>query len=264
MSQDIERDVRFLKRYAIVTSAMLVVLSVAAFTRVPRNPKFEEIDVERINVVEPNGRYRMVISNRPRSIGPVYKGAPFGYTGGGRPGIIFFNDEGTENGGFTFTGSSCTEGKTAGGDSCRDGTYRASTHMSFDQFNQDQVVNLDYNDVNGRRLMGFSINDRADIDIHQMVDEMNAIKQIADTIARNAAMQRWSAPRDGVPLNVQRLFIGRDYTKAAVLNLADRNGKPRLRLTVDSLGAARIEFVNDSGRVTYTLPEHTSAKVSSP
>jgi hypothetical protein len=255
MSQDIERDVRFLKRYAIVTSAMLVALSVTAFMRAPRNAKFDEIDVERINVVEPNGHYRMVISNRPRSIGPIYKGAPFGYAGGGRPGIIFFNDEGTENGGLTFTGSSCSGGKTAAGDTCRDGTYRASTHMSFDQFNQDQVVNLDYNDVNGRRLMGFTINDRADIDIHQMVDEMNAIKKIADTVARNAAMQRWSAPRNGAPLNVQRLFVGRDYTKAAVINLADRNGKPRLRLGVDSLGEARHEFLNDSGRVTYTLPE---------
>jgi hypothetical protein len=255
MSHDIERDVRFLKRYAIVTSAMLVVLSVAAFARAPHTTKFEEIDVERINVVEPSGLYRMVISNRPRSIGPVYKGAPFGYAGGGRPGIIFFNDEGTENGGLTFTGSSCSAGKTAAGDDCRDGTFRASTHMSFDQFNQDQVVNLDYNDVNGRRLMGFSINDRADLDIHQMVDDMNAIKAIADTVARNAEMQRWLAPRNGVPLNVQRLFIGRDYTKAAVLNLADRNGKPRLRLSVDSLGAARIEFLNDSGRVTRRLPE---------
>lgn len=102
MSDQIERDVRFLKRYAIVTSTMLVVLTVAAFTRTSRNAKFDEIDVQRINVVEPNGHYRMVISNRPRSIGPVYKGAPFGYPGGGRPGIIFFNDEGTENGGLTF------------------------------------------------------------------------------------------------------------------------------------------------------------------
>lgn len=254
MSQDLERDVRFLKRYAVVTSVLLVVLSLAAFTRAPRNAAFDTIDVERINVVEPNGHYRMVISNRPRSIGPIYKGAPFGYPGGGRPGIIFFNDEGTENGGLTFEGSSCVAGKTAAGENCRDGTYSASTHMSFDQFNQDQVVNLDYKDANGRRLMGFSINDRAQIDIHQMVDEMNEINRIADTVARRAALQRWSAPRDGVPLNVQRLFIGRDYSKSAVLNLADRNGKPRLRLAVDSLGAARIEFLDESGRVTSALP----------
>lgn len=63
------------------------------------------------------------------------------------------------------------------------------------------------------------------------------------------------APRNGVPLGVQRLFIGRDYEKSAVLNLADRNGKPRLRLAVDSLGAARIEFLDEAGRVTHTLPQ---------
>jgi hypothetical protein len=104
MTDSIECDVRFLKRYAVVTTTLLAMLSVAAFTRAPQHAKFDEIDVERINIVEPNGRYRMVLSNRPRSIGPIYKGKPFGYEGGGRPGIIFFNDEGTENGGLTFTG----------------------------------------------------------------------------------------------------------------------------------------------------------------
>ncbi len=255
MSQSIEKDVRFLKRYAIVTTTLLAVLSVAAFTRSSGIAKFDEIDVERINIREPNGNYRMVLSNRPRSIGPVYKNKPFGYAGGGRPGIIFFNDEGTENGGLTFTGSTCTEGRsvTTGG-ACTNGSYRASTHMSFDQFNQDQVVNLDYSDNNGQKLMGFSINDRAPIDIKQMVDERDSIMKIADTSARRAALTRWTAPRNGYPLNVQRLFIGRDPSKSAVLNLADPNGKPRLRLVVDSLGGARIEFLDEAGHVTSTVP----------
>ena len=243
MSQNIERDIRFLKRYAVVTSTLLVVLSVAAFSRTTQKAKFEEIDVERINVVEPNGMYRMVISNRPRSIGPIYKGKPFGYAGGNRPGIIFFNDEGTENGGLTFTGQRRA-----------DGTYRASTHMSFDQFNQDQVVNLDYTDNNGQRLMGFSINDRADVDIYDMVKELDSISKIADTAARRAAQLRWeTTPRNGVPLSAQRVFIGRDQSKAAIVNLRDRNGKPRLRMLVDSLGEARIEFLDESGKVLQTL-----------
>lgn len=260
MSQ-IERDVRFLKRYAIVTTTMLAVLCVAAFARPSRKATFDEIDVERINIREPNGNYRMVLSNRPRSIGPIYKNKPFGYEGGGRPGIIFFNDEGTENGGLTFTGSACTDGKSATtGNACKPGTFNASTHMSFDQFNQDQVVNLDYSDNNGRRLMGFSINDRADVDIHDMVVERDSINKIADTVVRKAALTRWAGPRNGVPFVVQRLFVGRDYSKSAVLNLADRNGKPRLRLAVDSLGTPRIEFLNDSGRVTSTLPDGRGGK----
>lgn len=243
MSQNIERDVRFLKRYAVVTSTLLVVLAVAAFTRGTQKAKFEEIDVERINVVEPNGLYRMVISNRPRSIGPIYKGKPFGYAGGNRPGIIFFNDEGTENGGLTFTGQRAADGR-----------YRASTHMSFDQFNQDQVVNLDYSDDNGQRLMGFSINDRADVDIFDTVKELDSIAKIADTAARRAAQARWeTTPRNGVPLSAQRVFIGRDRAKSAIVNLRDRNGKARLRMVVDSLGAARIEFLDAAGKVTQTL-----------
>jgi hypothetical protein len=254
-SQSIERDVRFLKRYAMFTTTLLVVLSLTAFMRSSETKtKFDEIDVERINIVEPNGHYRMVISNRPRSIGPIYKGKPFGYEGGGRPGIIFFNDEGTENGGLTFTGSSCTGGRSpTTGRNCAPGSFNASTHMSFDQFNSDQVVNLDYRDDNGRRLMGFSINDRADFDIFEMVKQRDSILKITDTVARNAAMAQLVAPRNGTPLNAQRLFLGRDPDKSAVLNLADRMGKPRLRLVVDSLGTPRVEFLDASGKVTNTI-----------
>src|SRR5688572_26949780 len=88
MSAQLERDVRYLKRYAIVSTLAFGILALAAFRQqAPQQPekvKFTEIDVERINVVEPNGMYRMVLSNRPRSIGPIYKGKPFGYAGGDR------------------------------------------------------------------------------------------------------------------------------------------------------------------------------------
>ena len=253
MTDSIERDVRFLKRYAVVTTTLLGVLSVAAFSRSSQHAKFDVIDVERINVLEPNGNYRMVISNRPRSIGPIYKGKPFGYEGGGRPGIIFFNDEGTENGGWTFTGSACTNGKLADGRNCKPGDYRASTHMSFDQFNSDQVLNLDYNEANGQRVTGISVNDRAVFDIYDMVKQRDSIQEIADTVARNDALARLRAPRNGVPLVAQRMFIGKDPSKAAVLNLSDPNGRPRLRLVVDSLGSARIEFLDEAGKVTSTV-----------
>ncbi|HSQ29508.1 MAG TPA: hypothetical protein VLN49_06655 [Gemmatimonadaceae bacterium] len=249
MSPSIERDVRFLKGYAAVTTVMLAVLSLAAFARAPQKAKFTEIDAERINIVEPNGMYRMVISNRPRSIGPIYKGKPFGYKGGNRPGIIFFNDEGTENGGLTFVGSRKA-----------DGAYTASTHMSFDQFNEDQVLNLDYADNNGSRRIGFSVDDRADIDIMDLVRERDSIEKIGDSVARATALGRWAAPRNGVPLVARRVFVGRDQAKSAIVNLADRDGKPRLRLLVDSAGAARIEFLDPGGRVTYSLSDTTARR----
>ena len=253
--QSLEREVRFLKRYAVVTTGLMLVMAVGAFVRPPRHEKFREIDVERINVMEPDGKYRLVISNRPRSIGPIYKGKPFGYEGGGRPGLIFFNDEGTENGGLTFTGE---RGK--------DGRYRSSLHMSFDQFNQDQVLNLDYADENGRRRTGFSINDRPDVDIYEWWSKADSLQKRygcprsapqscrPDTASINREMNAWLTPRaKGVPLNAQRMFIGKDPAKNAVLNLSDVNGKTRLRLVVDSLGAARIEFLTADGKVTNTI-----------
>ena len=90
-----------------------MILTLGAFRQAApaaQRGKFTEIDVERVNIVEPDGKLRMVLSNRPRSIGPIYKGKPFGYEGGTRPGIIFFNDEGTENGGLTFEGKKDADG----------------------------------------------------------------------------------------------------------------------------------------------------------
>jgi hypothetical protein len=139
MSANLERDVRFLKRYAVVSTLVVGALVLAGFQQSTKT-KFDEIDVERINVVEPDGKLRLVISNRTRSIGPIYKGKPFGYPGGTRPGLIFFNDEGTENGGLTFTGSRQPNG-----------TFTSSLGMSFDQFDQDQVMTLRYDDNNGQR-----------------------------------------------------------------------------------------------------------------
>jgi len=86
-----------------------------------------------------------------------------------------------------------------------------------------------------------------------MVMQRDSIMKIADTVARNAAMARLVGPRNGVPLSAQRMFIGKDPAKSAVLNLSDPNGKPRLRLVVDSLGAARIEFLDAAGKVTNTV-----------
>lgn len=245
--RDLERDVRFLKRYAVVSTLAFGVLAVAAFKQQGQQgqkAKFQEIDVERINVVEPDGSYRLVISNRPRSIGPIYKGKPFGYPGGGRPGLIFFNDEGTENGGLTFTGSRQP-----------DGTFRSGLGMSFDQFNQDQVVTLRYDDNNGQRRLGLNILDRADVDIYDWVMQRDSINKMPAGAAKDSAMARLTAPRNGVPLAAQRVFVGRDRSKAAMVLLADREGKTRLRLAVDSLGAARIEFLDADGRVTQSFPE---------
>lgn len=241
------REVRALKAYALVSSAVLVILTLGAFR--PQAPstqraKFAEIDVERINVVEPDGKLRMVISNRPRSIGPIYKGKPFGYEGGTRPGIIFFNDEGTENGGLTFEGKA--DGK---------GNYTASSGFSFDQFNQDQILYFQYAEENGKRRTGFTIADRANVDIYDMVKERDSLMKLPAGATRDAAIKKWAEPRNGVPLMAQRIYVGKDVAKNAVIGLFDPMGRPRMRLMVDSSGTASLQFLDEKGGVVARYPE---------
>ncbi len=246
MDPQIRRELRLLKGYAVVVTAFLATLSLAAFRQSAQKTRFTEIDVERINVVEPDGKLRMVISNRPRSIGPIYKGKPFGYVGGTRPGIIFFNDEGTENGGLTFTGQRRP-----------DGSYEASSGFSFDQFDQDQILYFQYRDNNGQRRAGYTVADRVDANvanIWDMVAEQESIMKMTDSTARAAALLKWQEPRKGQPLFAERVYVGRDRSKAALINLSDLNGQPRLRLRVDSLGVASLEFLDAKGTITSKLP----------
>ena len=244
MREQLERDVRYLKRYVVVSTIAFGALALAAFRQSKGPTTFDEIDVQRINIKEPNGKYRMVLSNRPRSIGPIYKGKPFGYEGGGRPGIIFFNDEGTENGGISFDGARGSDGK-----------FRANSGFSFDQYNQDQVLYLQYADDNGTRRMGLTVADRADADIYDIVQRRDSIARLPDGPAKEAAMKALMAPRNGVPLFAQRVYVGRDRARSAVVNLSDPQGKTRLRLMVDSLGTPSLQFLDDSGRVTARFPE---------
>jgi hypothetical protein len=242
MDERVQRDLRFLKGYSLILTVLFGVMSVLVL-RQGQTRRLTELDVERINIVEPNGAYRMVLSNRERSTGPIYRGQPFGYPGGTRPGIIFFNDEGTENGGLTF-----------GGERQPDGTFRASHHLSFDQYEQDQIVVLNYTDDTGRRRMGLTIGDRADVSIFDLVAARDSIMKLPAGPEQDTALRRWAEPRDGVPLYAPRVYVGRDVTKSAIIDLADPMGRTRIRMKVDSLGTASLEFLDATGAVTARFP----------
>ena len=261
----IERDLGFLKAYAVFMTLAVSAIAFGACAAVQGSTRqisgatsakvrFGEIDVERINIIEPDGKYRIVLSNRPRSIGPIYMGKPFGYEGGGRPGMIWFNDEGTENGGFTFTGAKCETGTSSvTGKPCTKGTYAAQTHFTFDQFDQDQIFVMNYNDQNGERRVGITINDRKDDNIYNYVLRRDSIRKIVDSTRRTAALAELSAGSPDSPRIAERLYVGRDVSKNAIVNLRDKSGKTRLRMLVDSLGGARIEFLDVDGKITNTI-----------
>ena len=52
-----------------------------------------------------------------------------------------------------------------------------------------------------------------------------------------------------------RMYAGRGRNGSSLVQLADGEGRPRLQLIVDAAGNAKIEFLDDKGKVTQTLPE---------
>ena len=69
---------------------------------VQQKQKFAEIDVERINVVEKDGKLRMVISNQERQHPGISNEKIIKRDGPRPPGMIFFNHSGRRNGRFDF------------------------------------------------------------------------------------------------------------------------------------------------------------------
>jgi len=143
----LKAELRFLRVHALVTTGAIVMLVSTGFAK-QSSARFETIDVERINVIEKNGQVRLVISNKARSPAPIERGQAFGYQPGNRAGMIFYNEEGTEQGGITYTGHRDSAGN-----------YQAVGSLTFDQYEQDQTVALQYFDQNGRRRAGLAIND---------------------------------------------------------------------------------------------------------
>ena len=231
-------QLRFLRLHAVVTSAAITVLIATGFTR--QSQRFQTIDVERINVVEKNGQIRLVISNKDRSPPPMERGQPFGYQGGNRAGMIFYNEEGTENGGITYTGQRDSSGN-----------YQAVGSLTFDQYQQDQTIALQYLDQNGRRRSGLAINDypvgMSSLEFDKRYRRVDAMK---DSAAKADSMKVLDAF-----FGKQRLYAGRGRNGSSLVSLSDPRGRVRLRLTVDTLGAASIEFVGENGQVLKTINE---------
>jgi len=241
-----QRDIQLLKWYAGIITLLVIVLIFYALNQ-KNNTHFKEITVERINVVEGNGQMRMVISNKERSPEVLMYGKPYSppIPGHNRPGLIFYNDEGTENGGLVFMGHTDSSGK-----------YSATGHLSFDQYNQNQVLYLQYADGNGQQNTGLHVDDwQQRPTFEKFRAAYKNAQKLPDGPRKDTLLKRLMEPKAGQRAFAQRVFVGKDENKTAMVILADREGKPRLQLLVDSNGTPKLNFLDQNGRVTYSLPQ---------
>jgi hypothetical protein len=245
MDASTARELRIVRRVLVGAGVVSAVIALAAFSESQRT-RFTEIDVERINVVEKDGKLRLTISNAERLPEPIIGGKSYplrGGTGAGSGGMIFFNDEGNENGGLAYAGH-----KTATG-------YRANGHLTFDQFDQDETVSFSYTDVDGRARAGFTIADRSNIPIKIFADSAMAFQALPAGPEKTRRLQQLrDSPVGEAGKSTLRVFVGKTPDRSSVLLLADPAGRPRMRLTVDSTGAPAMDFLDETGRTVRRYP----------
>ena len=203
----------------------------------PRVLSVDTLDVHRINLREDDGTVRLIIASRDHFPGLIEHNREHPHPDrADAAGMIFYNDEGTENGGLIFGGSRSAAG-----------TVSSFGHLSFDQYEQDQVVNLEQTEDAGQRYGGLTIADRPDEPIDfGLVDRLGKMPpaQRAAQLARLRANGAFGQPR---------VFVGKDEQRDAEVVLRDARGRARLRLRVTAAGAAVIEFLDERGRSVRTV-----------
>ena len=242
MDTKLEKEIRFLKAYAVIATLVGAVLVLTAFTLQSGKQKFGEIDVERINIVEKNGKLDMVISNQERQHPGITNGKIIERKGPRPPGMIFFNHLGDEMGGLVF------------GDNGGNGHFGS---LTFDKVRNDQTMGFRYLEGdNGAYESGLQMWQQPNIPSDIMLAKREAANKITDETKRKAAIQ---ALIDNNELTTNRLFLGKRRDNSTMLVMSDIKGKPRIRMQVAPDGASKLEFLDEGGKVIYSLPEENKA-----
>lgn len=235
---------RFLAIYSGVLTLVFAATIVTGFAENERKATFDQIDVQRINIVGPSGQNEMVIANHQAIPDAIIDGKTFPSQGRhDGAGIIFYNSEGDEDGGIGFASKKTANGYEAGGD------------LMFDQHKQDQTVGIEYSDDNGKRKAGLQVWDRPDIDLAQMVEHFNSVRNMPAGPEKDAAMKQLQEQAKNGDFGATRLFAGKTTDRNASVILCDGKSRPRLRLTVSAAGDSKIDFLDENGKVTYSLPQ---------
>jgi hypothetical protein len=242
MDGKIAREIRLLKAYACFSTLLFGVLIFVA-ARGPVGPaKFTEIDAER----EKDGRLRLAIANTDRMPGGTTAGVDLKFRDGKRDGagFIFFNDEGDEDGGLVYTGKST------------DGTHIADATIRFDNYRQNEAIGMSHSQRGDEKESALEVWDSPNTPLSaELMRQYITVASMPDGPDKQAALKALRQQHSTeLGRLTRRVFVGRTTKDEAAVLLMDRNGKPRIRLLVDSANTASLEFLDENGAVISKLP----------
>ena len=233
----LKRQNRLLRLSLVLPALALGATALVAARGPEARPRWAEIDVERINVVSPDGKLEMVVSNRDRLPKPVLHGK-VADTDRRMPGLVFYNALGDECGGLIFDGKLDEKGKPASG-----------MHFSMDRFGGDQQLALGHYEGNGRMTSGLNVYDRGlAAEYGPLVEEYRKAPE-----GPGKEELRKKAEAAGA-FQTQRLFVGKTLDRASAVVLADAKGRPRILMLVTADGTPTLQFLDEKGDVVQSLP----------
>jgi hypothetical protein len=204
----------------------------------PTSASFDHITVHRIDVVEPNGKPRVIISNADRYPGAYFSGKEYPHkdrtqTGG----LLFYNDDGTEAGGLAYAS----------------GKNSAGAMLTMDQLNQNETMELTYEEDHGKRGAGLVVyGDHPSASLEPLIAATDELAKATTDVERAQIKARIDKMSELSGGEGKRVFVGREGDDALLL-LGDKNGAPRIVMQVDAKGDAHLDFFDAHGHVTKSL-----------
>jgi hypothetical protein len=234
---------------AAVTVAVLAVGGRGQAAAERKVTDFDEINVHRINIIEPDGKPRVIISSRARQAGLYWAGKEYKHPSRDEGGFLFFNDQGDEVGGMIFAN------RRKGED------YSAGSSLLFDQYQQDQTLGLMYQEENGKRAAGLRVWDRPNQSLGPVIELSDKLaRATSDDERKKIRAQIEEVAKSWGPHPVSERFYAGKMGEDSIVKLADKQGRPRLLLKVDGSGNASVEFLDENGKVTRRIPEANGTK----
>lgn len=248
------KELIFLRAFAFMTSLGMIFMTTTAFQQTG-NKKFGEIDVERINIVEKDGTVKMMITNVERFPNghDMINNRPTNETRKKRSGMIFFNEDGIECGGFIYDGQKNESGHSSG------------LSLTYDQYDGDQVMQLltqDYSEGDQRYVSSSLVfNDRPAKESQLKTGEiMNELRELRKKDPKAAQLKYKEYEELGLIGGAPRVMLGKSRSQNNGLFLFDTEGKPKAMFYVDKENSAKLDFFDDKGNIIASFPEQKNDK----
>jgi hypothetical protein len=228
--------------FTVIYALNGMIAAKAADSKSARNQNFDQITVRRIILVEPDGTPRLVIAGKANFPGAYFKGKEIKRTDrAGYAGMIFLDDEGTENGGLIF-----------GGRKSSDGVIHSFGHLSFDEYESNQSLSLDTSQQGENTLTSYTINDNeGGLRTPEVLDALEKARQMPEGPERQKAIADIAKYHIGL---TQRANLTRNSDKSVALQLRDTEGRPRIQLRVAPDGTPSMQFLDASGKILQQWP----------